>query len=202
MAQSNQTLGDDIAFMRDLAEAGRDKPMIGGSILLASGLIFGSASLLVWYLAAVQGLGGWMYTVVWIPTALVFYAVLFWLLRSIPRAATTAQAAAGMAWSAAGCAIVFIGISLGLVAYRLQAGEVMMVFPSILVTLYGAAWLVGGALLRQQWQRLVGFASFGVALVNAWFANSDLVWLVYAISLFGLLAAPGAVIMRQARAAG
>ena len=48
MAQPNHNLSDDIAFMRSLAEAGRDRPMVGGSILLAAGAIYGAASLTVW----------------------------------------------------------------------------------------------------------------------------------------------------------
>ena len=48
MTSHKQTLGEDIAFMRALAEEGRSRPLIGGSILLGSGVLYGTASLLVW----------------------------------------------------------------------------------------------------------------------------------------------------------
>ena len=42
MTDQNQAMRDDIAFMRTLAEAGREGPLNGGSILVAAGLIFGA----------------------------------------------------------------------------------------------------------------------------------------------------------------
>ena len=48
MTDQNHAIRDDIAFMRELAEEGRQAPIVGGSILLASGLSFGTASLAIW----------------------------------------------------------------------------------------------------------------------------------------------------------
>src|SRR5206468_3183050 len=42
------SIDDNIAFMRALAEEGRNAPFVGGPIMLAAGLCFGSASLAVW----------------------------------------------------------------------------------------------------------------------------------------------------------
>ena len=41
MTDQNQAIRDDIAFMRALAEEGRQTPLLGGSVLVAVGLIFG-----------------------------------------------------------------------------------------------------------------------------------------------------------------
>lgn len=202
MTDQNQSLREDIAFLRAMAEAGRDRPMVGGSILLAAGLIFGAASLIVWWFAAVQGVRGWMYNAVWGSAFVLYMAVLFWLLRTLPKAAGNLQAATGVAWSAVGWAIFVIGFSLGLMSWRLHMPNLLLAFPSVLLALYGAAWMVGGILLRTPWMRGVAFAAFVMALVNAWFAGGQVVWLIYGLSLLALLAAPGFVLMRQSRKAG
>lgn len=201
MTDQNQSLRDDIAFLRGMAESGRDRPMIGGSILLAAGLIFGVASLAVWALAE-RGAGGWMYNAVWGTSFVLYMAVLFWLLRTLPKSAGALQAATGVAWSAIGAATFFIGLSLGLMAWRLDTPNLMLAFPSVLLALYGACWMVGAILLRTSWMRLVAAAAFAMAVVNAWFADGHAIWLIYGVSLLALLAAPGFVLMRQGRKAG
>ena len=198
----NQTLREDIAFIRGLAEAGRDRPMVGGSILLTCGLVFGVASLIVWYLAALRGQGGWMYLTIWGSAFVIFMVALFPLLRSLPRTAGANQAAVGIAWSAVGVAIFFIWASMMLLSVKLGIPYLMVVFPSILMSLYGAAWWLGATLLRQRWQYAIAFGAFAMALVTAWYADGPTVWLVYGLGLLGLLALPGAVLMAQARRAG
>ena len=44
-----QAVREDIAFMRALAQEGAGGPILGGSILLATGLIYASASAAVWW---------------------------------------------------------------------------------------------------------------------------------------------------------
>lgn len=202
MTDQNKTIGDDIAFMRSLAEAGRDRPMVGGSILFAAGLIFGLGSLLVWYLASVLGMSGGVYSLVWIATFVLWMAALLVLLRRLPKSAGTLQAATGVAWSGVGWAIFFIAISLAVMSYRLEIPNLMIVFPSVLMALYGACWMVGAILLRTLWMRLVAAAAFGMAIVNAWFADGNTIWLIYGVSLLALLGLPGFVLMRQSRKAG
>src|SRR5665213_710718 len=51
MSDTTQTLRDDIAFVRALAEEGRQSPYRGG-ISLAAGVIWGSASLYTWSVAS------------------------------------------------------------------------------------------------------------------------------------------------------
>lgn len=202
MSDQNQSLRDDIAFLRTMAEAGRDRPMVGGSILAMAGGVFGAASLLVWFMAEIQGVTGWMYSVVWGASAAIYMAALAVMLRRLPKSAGALQAATGVAWSGVGIAIFFIFVSLMLMSYRLDIPNLMLVFPSVLMALYGAAWFVGATLLRQRWLHLVGAGSFASAVLNAWLADGHTIWLVYGFSLLLLLAAPGLVLMRQSKAAG
>lgn len=202
MTDQQNTLTQDIAFIRAMAESGRDRPMAGGSILFACGLIFGLGSLIVWYLAAIQGMGGWMYSAVWGLTAVVFFITLPILLKRLPRSGGANQIAVGEAWSCLGGGVFVMALSLALLSARLQSPILMLAMPSILLAVYGGCWLLSAILLRQGWMKLVAFGSFAMALVNAWFAAGDAIWLIYGLSLLALLALPGAVMMRQARAAG
>lgn len=201
MSDQNQTLRDDIAFLRGMAEAGRDRPMVGGSILAAAGSIFGVASLLVWWFTAVRSSPDWIISAVFIPAFVVFMATLIFLLRTLPKSAGSMQAATGVAWSGVGWAIFVINIALWIAAYRLNQPGLMFIFPAILLSLYGATWLVAAILLRQRWMHVLGYGAFGMALASAWVVGQPVMWLVFGVSLLALLAGPGVVLARQSRKA-
>ena len=201
MSDQNQTLLDDIAFLRGLAEAGRSRPMAGGSILLATGLIFGVASLMVWVGATILAMKPSGYGLIWLGALAVDIVALAVLLRRVPRPAADGQATAGMAWSYLGWSIFVMGASVTIAGYRLGMPNLMLVFPSVLMALYGAGWLIAAFVTRQAWLKLVGYGSFAMSLVNAWFADGPAIWLIYGVSLLLLLALPGFIVMRQSRKA-
>ena len=192
------SIRDDIAFLKGLAEEGRQGPMIGGSVLVASGLLFGSASLAIW-VALTQGAkpqGGVMW--VWPAAAVLFFAYLFVFLRGVPRVNAASQAT-GIAWSGAGWAMFTVVASLMLIATRAQAWEVAAAISPMILALYGCAWFVAGRIYRSLWVTLVAFASFGMALVNAWYATEGATgYLIYGVTLYLLAALPGFVLVRQA----
>ena len=76
-----QTLKDDIAFMRALAQEGSSAPLLGGSILVAAGLTFGAAGLVHWALmVGVLQLPKIALMVIW-PGALAVFLTLLFLLK-------------------------------------------------------------------------------------------------------------------------
>jgi hypothetical protein len=201
MTDQNQTVREDIAFLRGLAEAGRDRPMLGGAILAACGFIFGGASLAVWRLAT-YGMAGAMYPTVWGVAFLLYLAFLVPLLRRIPRTANGAQTAAGIAWSGSGWACFVIVCCLMTMSVRTQNWLIMSALPSIFLALYGSVWLLAANLWRKPWLYLTAVGSFAAALLSGWFASEgQTVWLVYGLSLVALLALPGLYLMRQSRTA-
>ena len=200
MTDQNQTIRADIAFMRQLAEEGRHSPITDGSFLLAAGLIFGAASLVQWW-ASTRGVGGWFVAGLWFGAVALFMVCLFILRRSAPRKGGTAGAS-GLAWSGAGCAIVTIAMSLMALGAHSHDWTAMAAMPSIVLAIYGGAWFVAAALSRTGWLYAVACGSFVMALVIGWFAAAGAtVLLIYAASLFGLLALPGLVLMLRARRA-
>ena len=199
MTDQNQTIRADIAFMRQLAEEGRHSPITDGSFLLAAGLIFGTASLVQWW-ALTNGFGGGVFVAgLWFGAVALFMAFLFILKRSAPRRGGMAGAS-GLAWSGAGCAIITIAMSLMALGIHTHDWTAMTAMPSIVLAIYGGAWFVAAALSRTGWLYAVALGSFAMALVIGWFAAAGAtVLLIYAASLFGLLALPGLVLMLRAR---
>jgi len=194
---------DDIAFMRGLAEAGRDGPMRGGAILLAAGSIFGIASLAVYWLSVIQGASGWMYWAVWGVAGIIFLGAFVPLVRGVPRTGSTRQIVAGMAWTGMGWASSAIWFSLMVMSLRTRDSHVMLALLPVYMSLYGGAWFVAALAWRKAWMWLTAFAACAAALTGAWFAaDGPIVWLIYGVSLMAVLALPGLHLMRQSRAAG
>lgn len=201
MTDQNQSLREDIAFVRQMAEAGQNRPMLGGQILVVCGAIYGLASLVVWYMLAVMGRPAGESWIPWAVSSILWLMALIPMVRSTRRDGAGPQQIAGQAWASVGYAIFAIALSLVVVSERLHIPLIMGIFPSVLMALYGAAWSIAATAFQKRWMHLVAIASFVMAPVNGWFANSPTIYLVYAFSLLGLLTVPGLYVVRQSRAA-
>lgn len=200
MSDQNQALRDDIAFMRGLAEAGLQTGTKGGSILAASGLIFGTASLTCWWGAVIARIvDGAFYGWVWGASGLLFFLALFLLRREMgPKGG--ASKASGLVWGGAGFGSFIVIVSLFIVALRTQQGWVMGIISPVILGTYGATWAVAGSLSGKRWLHLVGYGSAIMALVCAWFMQQPAtLFLIYGVTLYLLMAAPGLILMRQSR---
>jgi hypothetical protein len=201
MADQN-SIHDDIAFMRALAEEGRTGPFVGGPVMLAAGLCFGSASLAIWLNLSFRWITSpWSFMATWVIGLAAFLVVLaFSKVRR--RGAGGRSRAIGVAWSGAGWSIFFVGLSLAIMAVRGKDAYVANAFLPFILAIYGSAWFIAAAMTRARWLFAVAAGSFAFALVTAWFASQGaIVFLVYALGLYALVAAPGYVLTRQARKA-
>jgi len=200
MTDHNQAVRDDIAFLRNLAEDGRNNTLRGGSLMLASGLLFGTASLLIW--AGLEtGYPPERLQLVWPVSGVLFFICLALFLRRLPKGERRASGN-GMAWSSLGWAIFVCVLSLIIIAVRTNQAAAAAGISPVILSLYGASWCIAGSVVRKRWPYGFGFASFGAALVTAWAVpEGHLMFLLYALSLYGLAAAPGAYLMRKASAA-
>lgn len=199
----------DIAYLRSLAEEGVRSPVHGGSILFAAGLIYGTASLLHWAVAAgLLPLDASAYGVVWGVAVLVFIAALIILIGRLKRMGgveTAANRAFGIVWSGLGWGI-FALFTSWIVAQLVRGGEVDMaamalLIPSIIMAFYGVGWAVTATMLRDKGLWLLAFASFAAAPALALISGSTEQYLAYAAALFGLMALPGFLLMQKARSA-
>jgi hypothetical protein len=196
----------DIAWMRRLAEEGRQAPMEGASILFSAGLLYGAASLGHWAVATgLAGLDMSAVNYIWIGVTLVFFAVLIVAIRRIKQArgvTTAANRAAGVAWSAVGWGIFAFSASLAVLAWRLGEDAALYGFalmPSMIMVFYGSGWAVSAAMQRSKGLWMLAIACFAAAPLLAAMTGSASLYLAYAAALFGLMALPGFVLMRAAR---
>ncbi|HEY8572006.1 hypothetical protein [Phenylobacterium sp.] len=198
---SDHSLRNDIAFLKSLAEDGRTGPLLGGPVALTSGLLFGTASLAIWA-GAKLGVPGDNLVWAWPVAGTIFGLFMAAYLRRVGPGRGSAQRASAIAWSGAGWAMFTVIASLLLIAYRTQTWQVAAAISPIILALYGCAWFVAGRIYKSLWVSLIAFGSFAMALVNAWFATEGVTgFLVYAVTLYLLVAAPGVLMMRQARRA-
>jgi len=198
----------DIAWLRGLAEEGAKAPIRGASILCAAGLIFGTGSLVHWLIAAqILVVDPGVYGAVWGVTALVFLVTLVVLIGRLKRQGgveTAANRAFGIVWAALGWGIfsLFLSLIAGDLARagRSDMADWSLVIPSIIMAFYGVGWAVSATMVRSRPLWLLALASFAAAPLLALLSGTSLQYLAYTGALFGLMALPGFLIMRAAKA--
>ena len=207
MIENTENPAADIAWMRRLAEEGAQAPMRGNSLLMFGGLLYGLASLFHW--AIIVGLVPLAKNQIWI--GWIAATVAYWIILAvtIPRlsragVSTTANRAAGIAWSGMGWGIFAMFVAMSVLGWRL-ADEVALeamfaLIPSIIMVFYGVGWAVHAEMQRSRKLWVLSFASFAAAPLLALFAGQAEQYLAYAAALFLLMALPGWMLMRQARA--
>lgn len=205
---TNQDELTDIAWLKGLAEEGAKAPVRGGSILFAAGLIFGTGSLAHWLIVAeILTVPSGVFGALWGVTVLVYLAALVVLIARLKRQGgveTAANRAFGIVWSALGWGLFSLFMSL-IVSDLARAGESdiaewSLVIPSIIMAFYGVGWAVSATMTRSRPLWALALASFAAAPVLAVLSGTSWQYLAYAVALFGLMALPGFLLMRAAKA--
>ena len=183
---------EDLAFLRDLAEAARQTPFGGGDYLIAAGGWFALASILVWLGA--QGVFGPA-----LPSAhfafpisgLGFAATLAYLLRrDRGRVETAANRALGMAWAAIGWSILAFCAGAMVMAYRGQPFALNTI-TMFVCSVYGIGWALAATITRQGWMSVTAFCCFFTAPIFGALAGTGQEFLAYAIALVLIAVMPG-----------
>ncbi len=199
----------DIAWMRRLAEESGQSPMQGNSLLMFGGLLYGLASLFHW--AVVTGalpLAANQLWIGWVVATVAYWAILAVTiprLRRGPGVHTTANRAAGMAWTGMGWGIFAMFIAMAVLAWRLAdeaaLNALFALIPSIIMVFYGVGWAVHASMHRSGRLWMLSLASFVAAPLLALFAGTAEQYLAYAAALFLLMGLPGFLLMRAAKQA-
>ena len=206
-AKPTEDPAGDIAWMRRLAEEGAQTPMQGNSLLMFGGLLYGVASLFHW--GIVTGLVPLSNDQLWIGWGVATVAYWIILAVTIPRLRrgagvyTTANRAAGMAWTGMGWGIFAMFIAMAVLGARMGEESLDAMFaliPSIIMVFYGVGWAVHASMQRSRMLWVLSLASFAAAPLMALFAGRPEQYLAYAAALFLLMALPGWLLMRSARA--
>lgn len=193
-----QAIRDDLAYLRALAAEGRTAPFLGGSILIAAGLLFGMAALFHWAVVTrLLALPYWWLAAIWLIAGLGFFAALMLVKRGLagrPGAEAVSNKASSWAWAAMGWAIFAIGLGLGVAAVRTDQPIFMDLFATVIMALYGSAWAFSAIVTRTKWLMAVALGSYAMAVVCAWFVGTSTLYLIYAAALVLLAALPGFVL--------
>jgi len=196
-----QSVHDDIAYMKALAQEGRQAPLLGGSILIAAGLIFGLASIVAYGIdSGILALPPVAYAFLWGGAGLIFAVVLMLQTRRTggrPGAQSVANRAAGAGWMGVGLAIFVMALGMSVVSWKTGSEVAFMLFPSLIFALYGSGWAVSAAMSDQKWQWKLAIACWIAAPLIAFLTGSPLMWLGYAAGLFLFALLPGVLLVRQ-----
>lgn len=197
-----QSVHDDIAYMKALAQEGRRAPLLGGSVLVAAAVIFGAATVGQWMMVLGRiPNGGWESLSLWLGAAAVFVIALVVLIRRIESACGGASAmnrSVGAAWSAIGYGIFVTWTALMVFGWRTDDWGVMALMPTVVMGAYGSAWMVVAAISRKAWLNVVGLISYAGAVALAGLGDPLLIYPVYLVLLIAVALAPGLILVRGA----
>lgn len=192
---------DDLAFLRALAEAGRNTPLTCGPYFLASGLVFSTTSFLTWGLSlSGTPLAQRAILWTWITATIVWMPILWWLQRRAPNVAgatATVNHAIATVWTGLGQAMGVLFLCCLILTWRFETPLLWTVLPSIIFAIYGAGWTATSLISRQRWMRPIAIGSLAAALLLAILSGGRETFLVYGCLLIALLALPGWWMVRR-----
>lgn len=196
-----QSVHDDIAYMKALAQEGRRAPLLGGSILIAAGLVFGLASIAAYGIdSGILSVSPVAYAFLWGGAGLIFFAVLMLQVRRTtgrPGANSVVNRAGGAGWMGVGLAIFVMALAMTVVSWKTGSDVSFMLFPSLIFALYGSGWAVSATMSDQKWQWTLAISCWIAAPLIAFLTGSPLMWLAYAAGLFLFALLPGVLLVRQ-----
>lgn len=196
-----QSVRDDIAYMRGLAHEGRKTPLLGGSILIAVGLIFAPASVAHWALmTGVVDLPGQAFNGIWLIAMVAFFVALATLRVRIgrkPGAFSPVNKATGAAWMGVGIGIFVMAIAMSIVAWKVQSGIPVLLFPSLIFALYGAGWAVSATMSDKKWLWWLAIGAWVATPLIAVLTGEAEQYLAYAAGLLLLTVVPGVIMVRE-----
>ncbi len=201
MEQTN--LSDDLAYIRDMAEAGQTAPLLGGRFLawwgamvtLAYGGHYAIASGMIDLGAAAYG---WL----WAGFGIVGMAGYFILLKTMsgtkPGAASAGNRAEANVWLAGGLALFAYFITLTVKSLATgQADAGFMNSLPLVFAIYAVGLLTSGTMARNATLRLAGFTALAMVAISTWFSGTSYVWLIASLGAFLTVFVPGVLLLRQ-----
>ncbi|MGC4042776.1 MAG: hypothetical protein QM758_03115 [Armatimonas sp.] len=191
---------EDIAFLRELVESSQSAPIPGGAIFLVGGLLYGGQTLFHWCQAM-----GWLApsTVislfVSIAPTVAFLLFLTYSLRQQRKSTASgiARRALDAGFSAAGLCNTVLAAVFAWAAIQQKDLYIWLLYPIVVFALQGAAWQIAYQLQRRFWMGVISWgwfvATIGLGLSLKTFAYG----LIASLSLFLLMALPGALMLRS-----
>lgn len=196
------TLSNDLAYVRDLAEAGHNAPLLGGRFLVWWGGLM-TVAYTGHYLIATEafGIGPEMLWAWWLPiTALggLGQFALQHLNRSKPGVSSTGNRVQSIVWMSAGFVLFafFMGV-IGRILFFGGGYEGFYWSVPVVIGLYGLGQYVTGLIAENGALKFAGLAAFAGTTAAAILSHTEYVWLVGASVALFAVCVPGLMLMRR-----
>ncbi len=199
---NQSSMSDDIAYVRDLAEAGERAPLLGGRFLAMWGTLVSLAYFL--HYATTANLFGWpseAFAWIW-GTFLVFgvagQAILVRSIRNKPGGNSVGNRSEATVWMAGGFAL--FAYFAALIIKSFQTGVTAPGFESslpIVFAIYGVGLITTGIMGKAKVQTYAGFGALVMIVLAIWFDGTSEIWAVAALGAFLTVLVPGLIMMRQ-----
>ncbi len=160
--QQDQSPKENLALLRQLAESGRDAPLMAGPYLVAGGGWFAVSSLFQWqWLRELLDVSATQATRAWLIAAIGFAVHLAILIRrDRHKTENSNNRAINAAWTAAGVSILAFFIGVSVLAYQKDDFFLMNLISLQVLSVYGIAWGVATVLTKQPWMKAIAVAAF------------------------------------------
>lgn len=201
MTDTTHTAQQDLAFLRQLAQAGKEAPLMAGPYLTASGAWFGAASLLQWPpLRDLLGLSLTQATSAWLVAAAGFAVHLAVLIRrDRHKVENSANRVVNASWTGVGLGVLAFWLGVAAVAWQRNDAFVMNTISLQVLSVYGIAWMIAAAATGRGWMKANAFFALLTVPVLGVFVGTGHEYLIYAIVLVLLAVVPGIRLSRLAR---
>ena len=196
------TLHDDLAYVRDLAEAGEQAPLLGGRFLAFWGALTSTAYFLHYSIAA--NMFGWpdiAYAWVWgifIVAGIVGQCALVYTIRSKPGSNSVGNRSEATVWMAGGFALFAYFATL--VVKSVTVGGTVPGFESslpIVFAIYGTGLITSGVMANTKVLSVAGYGALAMVALAIWFDGTTYAWAVASLGAFLTVLIPGLVMMRD-----
>jgi len=201
MSEVSHTPEENLAFLRQLATAGKDAPLMAGPYLIAGGGWFGAASLIQWPpLRELLGLDFGQAMLAWLLAAAGFALHLTLLIRrDRNKVENSANRTVNAAWSGVGFGIFAFGLGVAAMAYQRGDGFVVNTIPLQVLSVYGIAWTIAAAVTGHGWMKANAVFALLTVPVLGLFVGTGHEYLIYAIALALTAVVPGVRLVRLAQ---
>jgi hypothetical protein len=198
MNNDEQSLSDDVAFLRVLAAGDTAGFAREGAVLVAVGLIFGLVAMQYWSIeSGLFAVSPAVRTWLWLD-GLIPFLICMTLIAAKYRDHPSGVASRALAATWTGVGTVFIVADIALYAASRELDITLLVkwaFPLVLFALVGGAWGVAFAVRRRRSFGLLAGGNFAAAILSGIVIGRPQEWQVLAGGLLFLVAVPGVVML-------
>lgn len=208
MKDPTERARDDLAFVRALVSEGGQAQASLGRALMVGGLCYGLQCLVQWVFALGVPAPDSVQLAVGVVPTVIFIVLLVTLFQKDKAKSQhgVATRALNAAFGGAGLAAMTTAIVFGYLAWRLHDFGIFLFHPMMVCVVQGTVWYIAFAVRRRGWLGLVSAGWFLVAIGLGLLLGSGMdvalpaFVLLIGLALLGLMALPGWVLMRTARA--